>query len=1136
MLHNGASSARSRLENASPTASSARRPTSRSDSFSVRSSFAVRSVHATPTREHRTASTLASARRTRANVSTSSDTVTPLTQTQWNAMKVYVRVRPFSEREISQRVPTHSTVRVDPHNPAQLTILEPSRGFRPLTTHPFTRCFWSVFETGESALLDKVDTYLIGGMNSARRSRAQSIVGQPGVPNSVRRPSRVGPEADVAAASPLGYEGAGSAPVMVDANVSHPPYAGQDEVYNHVGKPIVDNTLDGYNGCIFAYGQTGSGKTFTMLGYAPSRSDIRARRESMTTSTSIAPDDASTAYNNCDPFESDDGDDVVDKTGLDPNELQGIIPRSCADLFDGLHVKREKDSDFTYRVEVSYYEIYNEKVFDLIRPQTGTDLKVRHGPTGPFIEDLASKMVNKEEDVARVIRKGMQERHTAATKFNDRSSRSHAILSFNIVQLSMDESDNAFQMRSKLNLVDLAGSERTGAAGAEGDEFHDGVKINQSLTVLGRVIDRLADLSKNKAARLAVPYRESKLTWVLSDSIGGNSQTSMIATISPHVINYEEMRQTILYASRAQQVVNEVHRNVDPMIMQLRELRAQIADLQLRLKEAGGSNYTNEYVRGLEKRVKELEWKCADQERTISQLRAELESAGIADPTLVGRGENGLSAAGAGDGDGRSGTVNAATYRRNNEQLQSELQSANKEIVRLQKELLESERKVPVGQQADADEKIARLQREVDGWRSTLRDYDAHLNSYGTFQWRWTTDVVFSTFEDKMNALVRQCQEMMMNKDAWVMDTLNRGESEQLRAAATIQRQHNEEVSALVTQYRDSLDKVKKEYAAKEDERLKRQREVSSVSELRNQAARDSYDMEKRRWAQENENMKLAYEEKFANMRAEYQEDLKRLRESLTSNTTERQRNTTSLQELQESHEAYVKSITDDMERERTRHENELARVKKQLSTELARKEEQLTSRVAQARRSEEEGAKLRRDNLKLQTDTRAREKQLNAEIKDLLVRQENMIAVACTIVNNYEKAPESLDRDIELLRAFVNDQDYAAFRAKAKELAYRDLSQRRNPTTTTTRRTDATPDTAEVGDEKKTHDVADIRSAIENMRRTRDAHQASMQRVKQDVYEQLTRSRGFQSDGAEPKEGGSDGNGAATTGAPNTA
>ncbi|KPI82757.1 putative kinesin [Leptomonas seymouri] len=568
-----------------------------------------------------------------------------------------------------------------------------------------------------------------------------------------------------------------------------------------------------------------------------------------------------------------------------------------------------------------------------------------------------------------------------------------------------------------------------------------------------------------------------------------------------------------MYACRAQQVVNEVHRNVDPMIMQLRELRTQIADLQLRLKEAGGSNYTNEYVRGLEKKVKELEWKCADQERVISQLRAELESAGIADPTLVGRSKDERGATGTEGGRERPGLVSATTYHRNNELLQLELQSANKEIVRLQKELLESEKKVSTGRQADADERVARLQKEVDAWRSMLRDCDAHMKKYDTFQWRWTTDIVFSTFEDKMNALTRQCQEIMMNQGAWVMDTLNRGEREQLRAAATIQKQHNEEVSALTSQYRDSLDKIRMENAAKDEERFKRQREVSSTSELRNQVARETYEMDKRRWAQENENMKLAYEEKIANMRAEYQEDLKRLRGSLTSNNNDRQRNTTSLQKLQESHEAYVKSITDDIERERKRRDNELAEVKKQLSTELARKEEQLASRDAQVRRSEEAASKLRRDNLKLQTEMRAQEKQLSGEIKDLLLKQENMIAVSGTIVNNYEKNPESLGRDMELLRSFINDQDYAAFRAKAKELAYRDPLVRRLSTTTTGARQSST-----TGGDGTAHDVNEIRSAIESLRRARDVHQANAQRVKQDVYEQLSRSRGFVSEAEDPK------------------
>ncbi|TPP50999.1 Kinesin motor domain family protein [Leishmania donovani] len=1113
-------SARSLHDNTPLSISSARRTARRRSSFSARSVSASTSTHATPIRDRPPVAQ--SDRRPRNGCSTSmAEYPMPTTQTQSNAMKVYIRVRPFSEREIAQKVAPHSTVRIDAQNPTQLTILDPSRGFRPLTTHPFTRCFWSVFAKGEGELLSKVDTYLTGGMNSARRSRAQSLVtGQP-VVNSVRRGTRTGVDSDATSSTTAAYDGAGSAPVMVDANVSHPPYAGQDQVYMHVGKPIVGNTLDGYNGCVFAYGQTGSGKTFTMLGYAPSTSDIRARKGSVPCGASSM-ENSAPLDSAVEPFESDDGDDVVDKTGLDPNELQGIIPRACTDLFDGLRAKRAKDSDFTYRVEVSYYEIYNEKVFDLIRPQRNTDLRIRNSPnSGPFIEGLTWKMVSKEEDVARVIRKGMQERHTAATKFNDRSSRSHAILTFNIVQLSMDDSDNAFQMRSKLNLVDLAGSERTGAAGAEGNEFHDGVKINQSLTVLGRVIDRLADLSQNKGGGFSIPYRDSNLTWVLSDSIGGNSQTSMIATVSPHSINYEEMRQTIMYACRAQQVLNKARRNVDPTIMELRELRAQVVDLQLRLKEAGGSNYTNEYVRGLEKRVKELEWQCADQERIVSQLRAELESAGIADPTLMLKpsARGGASAAGVGGGSASGGDVqggvSAATYRRTNEQLQSELTSANKEIVLLQTKLLESEKAKSGKLDGDAESTIAKLQAKCDRYRNSFREWEAHLSHYNTYQWRWSTDYIFGTFEDKMNLLMRQCQNLMMDKDAYVMDALSRGESAQLRETAKIQREHLAEVSALTTQYRESIDKLKKEYAARDEERLKRQKEVSNSSESRMQATRETFEQEKRRWVQERDNMKLGYEEKLAALRAEYQSDLKRLRESLASTTGDRQRQGDALQELQERHESEMKSIGQDMERERKRREAELEMVKKQMNTELARKEEQIAARDAQARRTEEEAAKLRRDNLKLQTDMRTKERQLNTEIKDLLLKQENMIAVLTTIVGNYEKNSTSLTKDIEALRAFVRDKDYAAFRAKVKEGAFRDPASRRasavmrNPSSV---------------DEQRSREVEDIRNAIENMRKTRSDQQANLQQVQQHVYEQLSRSRGFQS-GGEVDEKSHDGN-----------
>ncbi|KAG5507041.1 hypothetical protein JKF63_05787 [Porcisia hertigi] len=1104
----GSTCDRSRRKGAPFSSVSARHPSRRPSIVSTTSISASNSARATSARGCSSAST--SARRPRNGVGNSvTDTALPAPQSQSNAMKVYIRVRPFSEREISQKTGTHSTVRIDAQNPTQVTILDPSRGFRPLTTHPFARCFWSVFAKDEKVLLDKVDAYLTGGMNSARRSRAQSLLTGQTLSSSLRRGTRAVTNGEAAQASSTAYDGAGSAPVMVDANVSHPPYAGQEQVYTHVGRPIVSNTLDGYNGCVFAYGQTGSGKTFTMLGYAPSRSDIQARREACASATNL---DGSTPLNGSEElFESDDGDDVVDKRGLDPNELQGIIPRACADLFDGLRAKRAKDSDFTYRVELSYYEIYNEKVFDLIRPQRNTDLRIRNSPNaGPFIEGLTWKMVSKEEDVASVIRKGMQERHTAATKFNDRSSRSHAILTFNIVQLSMDDSDNAFQMRSKLNLVDLAGSERTGAAGAEGDEFHDGVKINQSLTVLGRVIDRLADLSQSKGGGgLNVPYRDSNLTWVLSDSIGGNSQTSMIATISPHSLNYEEMRQTIMYACRAQQVLNNARRNVDPMVLQLRELRAKIADLQLRLKEAGGSNYTNEYVHGLEKRVKELEWQNGDQARCISQLRAELESAGIADPTLAGKSSMRDDAGNADTGDvaasakdGR-GSISGLTYRRTNEQLQSELTSANREVVRLQSLMLETQKAMTRGKIAiDAEKTIETLQAECSMYRSVLRDWEGHLNQYNLYYWRWTTDNIFGTFEDKMNVLLRQCQGVMMDKDAYVMDALSHGESEQLRETAKLQRQHHAEVSALTAQHRESMEKLQREYAAKEAERAKRQKEVSSSSESRMQALQESFMQEKRRWTQVSDSMKLVYEEKIAAMRTEYQSNLKQLRESLTAAPADRQRQGFSLQELQEVHEADMKGIERDRERERQRREAELEMVKKQMYTELSRKEEQVAARDAQVRRAEEEASKLRHDNLKLQSDLRTKERQLATKIKDLLLKQESMIAVVNSVVDDYEKNPTNLEKDIEILRTFVSDTDYAAFRAKAKEMAFHESASRRasalirNPTSV---------------DEQRSREVEDIRSTIEMMRKTRSTQQANLQQVQQDVYEQLSRSRGFE-------------------------
>jgi hypothetical protein len=1081
-----------RRDSLAETPSSARRPSisARSSRLAVQVSVPrsqrSESSTATPTRYRSDASV--SARRARAN-----ESYETAAATKANAMKVYIRVRPFSEREMAQKAPAHSTIRIDAENPSVITILEPARGFRPLSTHIFNRCFWSVFEMSkdgtENSQMDiraGVDTFLNGGMNSARRSRAQSIMGPQGVPLSARRAARLGMETDGTEQSDASaYDGAGSAPVMADANVSHPPYAGQDEVYLHVGKPIVENTLDGYNGCVFAYGQTGSGKTFTMLGYAPSRSDIRARRESVTNSVSNVTDEASQTDNNSDPFESDDGDDVVDKTGLDPNELQGIIPRSCTDLFDGLRAKREKDSDFTYRVEVSYYEIYNEKVFDLIRPQRNVDLKIRNTPnSGPFIEGLTWKLVNKEEDVARVIRKGMQERHTAATKFNDRSSRSHAILSFNIVQLSMDESDNAFQMRSKLNLVDLAGSERTGAAGAAGEEFHDGVKINQSLTVLGRVIDRLADLSQNKGGGLPVPYRDSNLTWVLSDSIGGNSQTSMIATISPHMINYEEMRQTIRYASRAKNIINWVKKNEDPQVVMIRELREKVANLELRLKEAGGSNYTNEYVRGLEKKIKELERKCADQERTIAALRAQLEFAGIADPTAQ---------------EGYLDAENKAKMDRQKakaeESMKMQLEKAQMTIAELRMELEQRAKTIDLEGLKAMKLKLESQKVQLDALTLEVQLYRRLWQGFDNIQ------AVMELVEDKENLLLRACENAMSSTSTESSAIIERMNKEREDDLAELKRRHEEELATQTERFRARLKETLDDNAAQQQLLLDRHKDAIAHMEDRLQRTRDLNEQERKRNEEEKELFRQKLLDTQERMRAEYQQEVEKLRARLEGDAGDRQKNGDAMRQLQDAHEREMERLREELDRTKRSKDADLSRLQNQLENERLRRESDLMEKDRQLRlvRNEIEDGKRALD--KQNDEKNKMEKEYQDQIRDLMLQQEQLIAVSNSVLADWENKSSTLEADLHKLRGLVYDKDYMNFRQKIREMAFME-------------RENYDQKFQEL-DEKEKLQAARIGQIISKAKRAYDEQHRSLKRFERDVKERIA-GRGKGIDGSE--------------------
>ncbi|XP_048590057.1 kinesin-like protein KIF13B isoform X2 [Nematostella vectensis] len=319
-------------------------------------------------------------------------------------------------------------------------------------------------------------------------------------------------------------------------------FAAQDKVYECLGSDVLENAFEGYNACIFAYGQTGSGKTYTMMG---------------------------------------------------AGEDKGIIPRLCVNLFRG--ISQNDNHDITYKVEVSYIEIYNEKVRDLLCPRGGSaSLRVReHKVMGPYVEGLTKLVVSSFEDIEAIMMEGNKSRTVAATRMNTESSRSHAVFNILLARTEYDhQTESIGEKVSKLSLVDLAGSERACKTGAEGDRLKEGSNINRSLVTLGQVISSLAEQSAGKHGKKGahfVPYRDSVLTWLLKDNLGGNSKTVMVATISPSADNYEETLSTLRYADRAKKIVNHAVVNEDPNARIIRELREEVERLKhlLQSKIAG---------------------------------------------------------------------------------------------------------------------------------------------------------------------------------------------------------------------------------------------------------------------------------------------------------------------------------------------------------------------------------------------------------------------------------------------------------------------------------------------------------------------------------------------------------------------
>ncbi|KAG4437235.1 hypothetical protein IFR05_007289 [Cadophora sp. M221] len=335
---------------------------------------------------------------------------------------------------------------------------------------------------------------------------------------------------------------------------SDPNYAGQDDLHEDLGKPLLDNAFQGYNNCIFAYGQTGSGKSYSMMGYGTEA---------------------------------------------------GVVPKICQDMFERISQMQLKDKNVKFTVEVSYLEIYNERVRDLLNPSTKGNLKVREHPsTGPYVEDLAKLVASSFNEIEHLMDEGNKARTVAATNMNETSSRSHAVFTLTLTQKRYDtDTKMSLEKVAKISLVDLAGSERAQSTGATGARLKEGAEINRSLSTLGRVIAALADLSEGKKKKGGkaigqVPYRDSVLTWLLKDSLGGNSMTAMIAAISPADINFDETLSTLRYADSAKRIKNHAVVNEDANARMIRELKEELEALRGKLSGGGGGPTEEVYAEG----------------------------------------------------------------------------------------------------------------------------------------------------------------------------------------------------------------------------------------------------------------------------------------------------------------------------------------------------------------------------------------------------------------------------------------------------------------------------------------------------------------------------------------------------------
>lgn len=425
----------------------------------------------------------------------------------------------------------------------------------------------------------------------------------------------------------------------------------QQEIYDQVCKPIVDGVLEGYNGTIFAYGQTGTGKTYTMEGSSQySLSITNSRQQTSSAQLSNANQKFNHGKIGVPAFASPrPHSDIISSND---NDSMGIIPRAFKHIFDFI----EHHPKIQFLIRASYLEIYQEEIHDLLRKDRSIKLDLHERPDiGVYVKDLTSFVCKSIAEIERVMRVGNQNRMVGATDMNERSSRSHAIFMITVEQQSTINHEKTTEIMSdqqeinkpervikvgKLNLVDLAGSERQRKTNSFGQRQKESIKINLSLSALGNVINSLMKVhtqqqqSSNNNGRgstdtnvssVFTPYRDSKLTRLLQDSLGGNSKTLMIANIGPASYNYDETINTLNYASRAKCIKNCPRLNEDPKDALLRKLQQEIDELRAKLASMNDKSYCiNDDINSQSRYLDETEKKSTLEARSNPSVEKEL--------------------------------------------------------------------------------------------------------------------------------------------------------------------------------------------------------------------------------------------------------------------------------------------------------------------------------------------------------------------------------------------------------------------------------------------------------------------------------------------------------------------------------